>query len=150
MYLLYLLFFPTSVMGYAVLLLLLMSLSTEKLLIMVLLLVVWFLFNFYILLMIIRSKFIISGESLIYMTAFRTIEIPYSRVMAYKSYDLDRSKLLWGHSLRSIFFPIDRIQHWIEIHYKDYNGKKRTLRQDITNFASADELIKNLDHYLKK
>ncbi len=149
MYLLYLLFFPASVLGYVVTLSMLLNMTEEKVLVTVVFLVVWFFVNLYLILMILRSKLIISNDSLIYMSAFHTVEVPFQRVLAYKSYERDRAQIPWSLSLRTLLFPVDRFQKLIEIHYKDFNGRKRTLKQDITSFANSDQLVKNLDNYLK-
>lgn len=150
MYLIYFLFLPTSVFLYSIVLLVLLSISPYKLLDFVVVLACWVLLNVYLLLLIARSRMIISNDSLVFMSGLSTVEIPFQRVLAYKSYEIDARKKLGYYSIEYLLFPVDRFQKWIEIHYKDFKGHKKLLKQDITNFAHCDELIKNLDFYLKK
>ncbi len=91
----------------------------------------------------------ISADALIVITAFRTYDIPLSRIVAYKSYAIDGHRIIWGGAIRELF-PLSGHQEWFEIHYKDFKGKKRFLREDITYYVNSRELMRNLDTFLKK
>ncbi|MDQ3099424.1 MAG: hypothetical protein M3Q44_06790 [bacterium] len=149
LYLVYLLFFPTSLFMLGALLLVLLSISAEKWAVLVVVLVLWFSFNLYLLLKIVKSKIVISADALIVITAFRTYDIPLSRIVAYKSYAIDGHRIIWGGAIRELF-PLSGHQEWFEIHYKDFKGKKRFLREDITYYVNSRELMRNLDTFLKK
>ncbi len=149
LYLVYLLFLPTSLFLFGLLLIVLMSAFPDKWSILIGLLVIWFWFQLYLLLKIVRSKIVISSDALVVITAFHTFDIPLSRIVAYKSYAVDGHRVIWGGTIRQLF-PLGGHQEWFEIHYKDFKGKKRFLREDITNFVSSKELMRNLDSYLKK
>lgn len=149
LYLVYLLFLPTSLFLFGLSLLVLLSVISEKWVAFAFVIVVWFWFNLYLLLKLVKSKIIISSDALIVMTAFRTFDIPLSRIVAYKSYSIEDHHVVWWGTLRQLF-PMNGSQQWFEIYYKDFKGKKKFLREDITNFVNSKELLKNLDNYLKK
>ncbi len=149
LYLVYFLFFPTSIFMFGMALIVLMSAFSEKWVVLAAVLVVWFWFNLYLVLKLVKSKIVLSADSLVVVSAFRTFEIPFSRIVAYKSYAVDGHRVVWGGTIRQLF-PLGGHQEWFEIHYKDFKGKKRFLREDITNFVNSKELLRNLDSYLKK
>ncbi len=149
LYLVYFLFLPTSLFLFGLLQITLMSVFTDKWAILIGLLVIWFWFQLYLLLKIVRSKIVISSDALVVITAFHTFDIPLSRIVAYKSYAVDGHGVIWGGTIRQLF-PLGGHQEWFEIHYKDFKGKKRFLREDITSYVNSKELLRNLDNYLKK
>jgi hypothetical protein len=76
-------------------------------------------------------------------------EIPFARVVAYRTFKANRMYVLF---LNPFFLirPPSPVQHWVEIYYKNYKGKNRVLRKDISVYKNYHELLKNLDNYLLK
>jgi hypothetical protein len=145
----YALFIPISILAYGFLLLVLLTVFTEIWVIFAIVLALWFFVHIYILLRIFRSRMIISADSLVFFGAFSYAEISYARVVGYKSYIDNRRNIF---SFNPFFFiaPLPYSHTWVEFHYKDYKGKKRIFKRDITFFKNSQELLNNLNNYLLK
>lgn len=145
----YLLFIPISLLIYGFALLVLLTFIRDVWVVLGFLLASWFFVHIYIVLRIFRSRMVISADSLVVFSSFTSSEIAYSRVLAYKTYVDNRRNIF---SFNPFFFiaPLPYSHTWVEIHYKDYKGKMRLFKKDITFFKNHQELLNNLNNYLLK